>query len=866
MGPGMMLGHLVLGPLELLFEVIFALSNRVLSVGMSIVALSLTVNILVLPLYRRADEMQRAEQEMEARLAPGIKHIKTVFHGDEQIMILQTFYRQHRYSPLHAMKGALPLLLQVPFFIAAYQFLSHLGCLQGSILGPIKDLGQPDQLLHIGGLTLNFLPILMTAVNLLSGLLYTKGAPIKLKAQLLGMALIFLVLLYDSPSGLTFYWTLNNLFSLGKNIIEKLMPECTQREKRVSKVLSGKPDPGLFFLCALMLTILTGLLIPSVVMANSPEEFVEAIRDPHPIWYAVNAFLLAMGTFVIWTGVYYMLGSTWVKKSIEIGTWVLFGIFLVNYLFFRNNLGTISSTLQYEKPPEFSGIQKLINLSAVILTAGIFLIQIIQKESWTRGIAWTIILAMLGMSGRNLWIIVEGTAIPFQVLERNYQGAEEIPLSRTGKNVVVLMLDRAISSYLPCILYERPELAEVYSGFVYYPNTLSFGLHTNLGAPALFGGYEYTPRAMNQRDNELLKDKHNEALLLMPTLFSQKGYRVTVFDVPYPGNYSESGDYTLFDELPNTNARIIHGYPTENGAWERPEDIRLRNFFPYSLTMCVPIILYGPLYNMGEYNRAGQTPSLFAIKEIPPTYQDLEATPSFLAQYDVLKRLNSLTSFEEKGDTLLVMVNGTTHQPTLLQEPTYEPAATIDNATYDAEHQERFLAGPFALTVKNDYQMAHYQVNMAALTLVGDWLEKMKAEGAYDNTRIIIVADHGFWLRQIQEGQMESGEDIMGYNPLLMVKNFNASGPIQTDMTFMTNADVPTLAMTDVVENPVNPFTGKLVNSDEKQNTQYVSISRAYEVGKEKGNTYDPGRWYKVTPGGETLFDQSRWILESEIQ
>ena len=62
----------------------------------------------------------------------------------------------------------------------------------------------------------------MTMINLISGEIYAKGAPPKTKIQLYAMALIFLVFLYSSPAGLTFYWTLNNLFSLLKNIFYKL--------------------------------------------------------------------------------------------------------------------------------------------------------------------------------------------------------------------------------------------------------------------------------------------------------------------------------------------------------------------------------------------------------------------------------------------------------------------------------------------------------------------------------------------------------------------------------------------------------------------------------------------------------------------
>ncbi len=215
--------HLLIGPLELLFEVIFALANRVVSnPGLAIIFLSLAVNFLVLPLYKQADAMQEESRETEQRLSHWVKHIKKTFSGDERFMILQTYYRQNSYKPTDALKGSMSLLLEIPFFMAAYQFLSKLQLLNGVSFGPIRDLGSPDALLVIAGVSINALPILMTVINLISGMIYTKGFPAKAKVQLYGMALIFLVFLYDSPSGLVFYWTLNNLFSLVKNVFYKL--------------------------------------------------------------------------------------------------------------------------------------------------------------------------------------------------------------------------------------------------------------------------------------------------------------------------------------------------------------------------------------------------------------------------------------------------------------------------------------------------------------------------------------------------------------------------------------------------------------------------------------------------------------------
>ena len=120
-----------------------------------------------------------------------------------------------------ALRSSISLIIQVPFFIAAYHFLSNLEIIQSIPFLFIHDLGEPDALFSIGSFKINVLPIAMTIINILSGAVYTKGFPIKEKIQLYAMALLFLFLLYDSPSGLVLYWTMNNVFSLVKNIFYK---------------------------------------------------------------------------------------------------------------------------------------------------------------------------------------------------------------------------------------------------------------------------------------------------------------------------------------------------------------------------------------------------------------------------------------------------------------------------------------------------------------------------------------------------------------------------------------------------------------------------------------------------------------------
>ena len=161
-----LLKNIFIGPLQILFELIYAFARFILkSPGFSIVALSLLMNLLVLPLYKRADAMQEDARNIENKLHDGVAHIKKAFTGDEKMMILQTYYRQNNYKPTDALKGSVSLLLQIPFFMAAYNFLSTLSELQGTTFGLIKDLGTPDGLLVIGGVAINVLPVIMTLVN-----------------------------------------------------------------------------------------------------------------------------------------------------------------------------------------------------------------------------------------------------------------------------------------------------------------------------------------------------------------------------------------------------------------------------------------------------------------------------------------------------------------------------------------------------------------------------------------------------------------------------------------------------------------------------------------------------------------------------
>ena len=214
--------NVMIRPVEYLIEIIFTIMYSLLGhEGYTLIGMSIAVSTLVLPLYARAEAIQEEEREKQKSMERWMAHIKKTFTGDERYMMQTAYFAETGYKPLYALKGTLSLLLQIPFFMAAYHFLSHLQILSGAAFGPITDLAAEDGLICIGTLRVNLLPVLMTVINGISSAIYTKGFTWKQKLQPYVLAAVFLVLLYRSPSGLVLYWTMNNVYSLGKNLVGK---------------------------------------------------------------------------------------------------------------------------------------------------------------------------------------------------------------------------------------------------------------------------------------------------------------------------------------------------------------------------------------------------------------------------------------------------------------------------------------------------------------------------------------------------------------------------------------------------------------------------------------------------------------------
>jgi arylsulfatase A-like enzyme len=163
--------------------------------------------------------------------------------------------------------------------------------------------------------------------------------------------------------------------------------------------------------------------------------------------------------------------------------------------------------------------------------------------------------------------------------------------------------------------------------------------------------------------------------------------------------------------------------------------------------------------------------------------------------------------------------------------------------------------------METDYcTYAVYQCSMEAFISLGKWFDYLRENNLYDNTRIIIVSDHGNGMSQFDDLYVDDlNFDAEAVNPVLMVKDFNSTGYF-TSMEFMTNADTPSIALDGLVKDPVHPFTNNPIYQDVKSGELLVYSSEEMNIYTNNGNRYsDPdGFWLTVH---DNIFVEDNWAL-----
>jgi len=207
-----------------------------MSWGLSIVALTIVIRLLVLPLSLKGIKSMRRMQI----LAPELKEIQEKYKAQptdsparrrelNQAKQRKTMelYQREKINPF---ASCLPFLLQIPFFFAVYQLLRGKDFEQDVI-----NSGADQGFLFIQsviekptGLEQILLIVLFVSTTILT-FLYTMAtsqtASGPQKYIFMVLPLVMIPLIGNFPAGLSLYWITTNIFSLGQQVVvQKLMP------------------------------------------------------------------------------------------------------------------------------------------------------------------------------------------------------------------------------------------------------------------------------------------------------------------------------------------------------------------------------------------------------------------------------------------------------------------------------------------------------------------------------------------------------------------------------------------------------------------------------------------------------------------
>ena len=192
---------IVAKPLFWLLEKIHALLGNW---GWSIVALTVLIKLVFFPLsatsYRSMAKMKDLQPRMTA--------IRERHKGDPQKMNqeMMTLYRTEKVNPLG---GCLPIVIQIPVFMALYwALLSSVEMRGAPWIGWVHDLSTPDPFY--------ILPVLMAVSMFVQTKLNpTPPDPVQAKVMMF-MPIAFSVMFFFFPAGLVLYWVVNNCLSIAQ--------------------------------------------------------------------------------------------------------------------------------------------------------------------------------------------------------------------------------------------------------------------------------------------------------------------------------------------------------------------------------------------------------------------------------------------------------------------------------------------------------------------------------------------------------------------------------------------------------------------------------------------------------------------------
>jgi YidC/Oxa1 family membrane protein insertase len=189
--------------------------------GFAIILLTFTIRIFILPLtFKSVKSMQKLQV-----LQPEMKKLQERYKDDRQRLSqeMMKFYQENKVNPLGS---CLPLLLQIPFFIALFELLRSPN-FKADIKGEESFFFIPDLAKNLTDepFVLAFLIVLYVATQLIASVITMVGGDKTQQRIMFALPFVFVIFIVNFEAGLIVYWITTNVWTIGQQlVVRKLYP------------------------------------------------------------------------------------------------------------------------------------------------------------------------------------------------------------------------------------------------------------------------------------------------------------------------------------------------------------------------------------------------------------------------------------------------------------------------------------------------------------------------------------------------------------------------------------------------------------------------------------------------------------------
>ena len=215
--------------------------------GLAIIGLTIIVRLVLFPLTWKQFS---SAQSMQA-IQPKIKELQKKYKNDRGKLQAETMklYQEHRVNPF---ASCLPLILQLPVFIALYAAIKGLGPLEApQYAASVKALEAAPFLWipHLGFPDPYYILLILYVVSqLISTELMLVNQTDKSQRMIMrAMPIVFVFFLFRFPAGLFVYWVTTNIWTIGQQLLIRKVMKPTDLE-----TMSATPAKRSRFMEALM--------------------------------------------------------------------------------------------------------------------------------------------------------------------------------------------------------------------------------------------------------------------------------------------------------------------------------------------------------------------------------------------------------------------------------------------------------------------------------------------------------------------------------------------------------------------------------------------------------------------------------------